>query len=143
MAIEHLEKRKDISIIKNQYAKMNKRILPISIVAVSLCFFLCSFHFGKSPEYNAIVKDSTLIMAGERSFNTNCSGCHNFKQDGIGPQLSGITTQASEDWITQFIKNSQQMIASKDERAVQVFNKYKKAVMPVFETLPNNELHAL
>ena len=122
---------------------MNKRILYISIVAVSLYFFLCSFHFGKSPEKNTIVKDSTIIMAGERFFNANCSGCHNFKQDGIGPQLSGILTQASEDWITQFIKNSPKMIASKDERAVQIFNKYKKAVMPVFEALTNHELYAL
>ena len=122
---------------------MNKRTLPIPIIALSLHIIFCSSNFVQPAENNTIVIDTAIIKAGERSFNANCSGCHNFKQDGIGPQLSGITTQASEDWITQFIKNSQQMIASKDERAIQVFNKYKKAVMPSFETLPNNELHAL
>jgi cytochrome c2 len=89
------------------------------------------------------VNDTSINIIGQKIFNTNCSGCHNFKQDGIGPQLSGVATYASEEWIVQFIKNSKQLINSNDERAVKVFNKYKKAEMPAFEAFNNDELHTL
>jgi len=84
---------------------------------------------------SSISADSATIAAGEASFNKNCSGCHNFRHDGIGPQLGGITTEVNADWIQHFIKNPQQVISSGDERAQQLFNKYKKTVMPSCATL--------
>jgi glucose/arabinose dehydrogenase/mono/diheme cytochrome c family protein len=110
----------------------------IALVAL-VCFSRCNPGSGK----NAIATDSTSIAAGEISFTKNCSGCHNFKQDGIGPQLSGVTGTLSPDWLLHFIKNSQQMIASGDQQANQLFAKYKKSVMPPFEALQDAEINQL
>src|SRR5205823_2189598 len=68
--------------------------------------------------------------------------CHNFRQDGIGPQLGGLTTKVSAAWIEHFIKNPQQIISSGDERAEQLFKKYK-AVMPSFTTLKEDEVNSI
>lgn len=127
----------------NNYLRMDKRILQILMIAITLLHLLSNCHSGKSSDNEIIIKDVAAISKGEISFNTKCGGCHNFKQDGIGPQLSGITTLASKEWILHFIKNSQQMIVAGDKLAVQLFNTYKKAVMPSFDTLEEEEVNAL
>ena len=68
-------------------------------------------------------------MQGQILFDKNCSSCHNFVQDGIGPNLSGLTTKASVDWIRHFIKDPKSMIDSGDARAQEIFKKYH-TVMP-------------
>ncbi len=88
---------------------------------------------------NSIASDSITIAAGEKSFNINCSGCHNFRQDAIGPQLSGLTNDVSPEWIKNFIKDPQQLINSKDEHAVQLHEKYK-TMMPSFSWLKEDEI---
>lgn len=120
---------------------MNKNVLPVVVAALLLNFF-CSCTPGGSGK-NSIATDSVTIATGDFSFNKNCSGCHNFRQDGIGPQLSGVTKKFNKDWLLGFIKNSQQVIRSGDTTAVQLFNRYKKAVMPSFEGLGEEELNAL
>ena len=122
---------------------MYKKNILLTILILSILKFFNSCQMSASYGNYIIVNDTSINLTGQKIFNTNCSGCHNFRQDGIGPQLSGVGNSASEEWIVQFIKNSKQLISSNDERAVKVFNKYKKAVMPSFETLSNDELHAL
>ena len=122
---------------------MNKRFLFISASATVLLFFFSQCNSGKSSGKHTIATDSITIAAGELSFNKNCTGCHNFRQDGIGPQLSGVTNGVSAEWVLSFIKNSQQVIASGDKRAVELFTKYKQAVMPSFDGLDEEELNAM
>ena len=112
-------------------------------VAVCLLYLFSSCKTGTSIDNSSISTDSTIIAAGEASFNKNCSGCHNFRQDGIGPQLGGLTTEISADWIHHFIRDSKKMIESGDERALQLFKKYKRAVMPSFATLKDDEVNAI
>jgi hypothetical protein len=88
---------------------------------------------------DSIATDSITIAAGEKSFNINCSGCHNFRQDAIGPQLSGLTNDISADWIENFIKDPEQLINSKDAHAVELHEKYK-TTMPAFSWLKANEI---
>ena len=99
---------------------------------------------GSADSANAlgIPTDTATIAKGEASFIRNCSGCHNFRQDGIGPQLGGITTQVSPDWIRSFIKNPQQVIAGGDDKARALQNKYK-VVMPSFPNFDDNDLTAI
>ncbi len=120
---------------------MKKGFLLSSGVAGILLFFI-SCNNGTSGDRNLISADSASIAAGEKAFNQHCSGCHNFRQDGIGPQLSGITTKVSADWILHFIKNPQQVISSTDERGRQLLKKYK-TVMPSFSMLPESDLNAI
>ena len=129
-------------IYSSSYLKMNKKLLVILAVTIILLSFFTQCNSGKSSSKYTIATDTGTIAAGELSFNKNCTGCHNFRQDGIGPQLSGVTNGVSEDWLLSFVKNSQQVIASGDKRAVELFTKYKQAVMPSFDGLDEEELKA-
>ncbi|MFT3746911.1 MAG: PQQ-dependent sugar dehydrogenase [Agriterribacter sp.] len=86
--------------------------------------------------------DSALVAKGEISFEKNCATCHNFRQDGIGPQLSGVTSKVSASWLHTFIKDPSVMIASGDKYAVQLHQKYK-AMMPPFISLGDEEIDAI
>jgi len=112
--------------------------IPISFVVLLFLFYLSSCKSGTSSS-DSIATDSVSIAAGEKSFNINCSGCHNFRQDAIGPQLSGLTNDVSADWVANFIKDPQQLINAKDEHAVQLHEKYK-TTMPSFSWLKENEI---
>jgi glucose/arabinose dehydrogenase/mono/diheme cytochrome c family protein len=122
---------------------MKKSILVIASFLLCLLYLFSSCKNGTSIDNSSISTDTTVIAAGEASFNKNCSGCHNFRQDGIGPQLGGITTEISADWIHNFISDSRKMIESRDERALQLFKTYKRAVMPSFATLKDDEVNAI
>lgn len=107
-----------------------------------LVFFTALSGCNTGPaNKNSIATDSITIAAGADIFNQNCSGCHNFKQDGIGPQLSGVASDSTKEWLMKFIKNSQQVIVSGDVRANQLFTAYKKAVMPPFDGFTGEQLN--
>ena len=115
------------------------KIIQVALSTVLLVLFLLCC---KSPDKNFISSDPAIIAKGESSFTQNCSGCHNFRQEAIGPQLSGITERASVEWMHNFIKDPKQVIESGDERGQQLYKKYR-TIMPSFSTLPNEEIDAL
>lgn len=119
-----------------------KGILITAVAALFQLYFFSRCNSGAHTDDSAIAKDSATIATGENIFNKNCSGCHNFRLDGIGPQLAGITAKVSPDWIRRFIKEPKQVIESGDEHAKQLFNKYK-TTMPSFTGLKDDELHAV
>jgi mono/diheme cytochrome c family protein len=51
----------------------------------------------------------------------------------VGPALAGITKRRRESWLIPWIKNSSKVVASGDEYAVTIFNKYNKQQMPSFD----------
>jgi len=121
----------------------NKQPLRAIAILATFIVVIAGCHNGTPGDDNEVMADSATIAAGAALFNQNCSGCHNFRQDGIGPQLSGVTKDIPHDWLVGFIKNSQQVIASGDERANKIFTDYKKAVMPPFEALTDGQLTSL
>ncbi len=114
-------------------------------------FFFCFlqitlFSYAKKGEKVVVFiqpTDSLSVAKGQLLFTQNCTSCHQIKTDGIGPKLSGITSITSPAWVKKFIKNSQDVIAAGDERAIQVFLKYKKAIMPSYGYLNETELDAI
>ena len=120
---------------------MKKQVLIISISLLLLLYF-SSCDSGSSLDNSAISADTATITAGKNSFIQNCSGCHNFRQDGIGPQLGGLTTQVPVDWIKHFITDSKKVIESGDERARQLVKQYK-AEMPSFAAFTDDELNGI
>ena len=55
-----------------------------------------------------------------------CSACHTIgKGKLIGPDLKGINDRLDEAWLISFIRSSQTMVKSGDEKAVEIFNEYK------------------
>lgn len=116
-----------------------KKGIPVILSAFLILLYCNACNSGASAGSKSNTADSATIAKGEAAFNQNCSGCHNFRQDGIGPQLSGLTTKVSAEWIKHFIKNPQQVINSGDEHALQLYKKYK-VIMPSFVHFTTHEL---
>jgi glucose/arabinose dehydrogenase/mono/diheme cytochrome c family protein len=112
-------------------------------VLFSLIFFLFAYFFiscnSSTGDKQFISADSSSINSGAIAFNKNCSGCHNFKQNNIGPQLSGITKEVPVEWLQNFIKDPSALIKSHDLRAQALYQQYK-TVMPAF-SLKNDALN--
>lgn len=84
-----------------------------------LGLLLLPFNFAKAQTPEAL-----------KNFQ-QCKACHNL--DGaelLGPNLAGITQRRDTAWLISFIRNSQEVIASGDEYAVALFEKYNKIPMP-------------
>lgn len=117
------------------------RTIIVGLTAFLFLFF-DSCSTGTSSNNNDIDIDPAAISAGEKMFDSNCSGCHNFRQDGIGPQLSGVTATMSVDWIRRFIRDPVQMVSSGDEHAQQLHKNYK-ATMPAFPGLKDSDINKI
>ncbi|MBL7762932.1 MAG: c-type cytochrome, partial [Chitinophagaceae bacterium] len=123
---------------------MKKRSHIIATALLPLLYFLyaCNSNGETTVDNSSISKDPSVIAAGGVLFSNNCSGCHNFRWDGIGPQLTGVTTKLSADWLLRFIKNPQQIISSGDAHGVELSKKFK-GVMPSFASLKDDEINAI
>ncbi|WP_225975512.1 PQQ-dependent sugar dehydrogenase [Panacibacter ginsenosidivorans] len=115
-------------------------LLIISIFLLQFYFIAC--HNRDNVNTSTISQDSAVIATGEAAFILHCSGCHNFREDGIGPQLGGITKEISADWISRFIIDPKKIIQSGDERAQQLIKKYK-IMMPSFASFTNDEMNGI
>ena len=120
---------------------MKKEVLIISS-AILFLLYLSSCNSGTTVDNSSISKDSATISAGEVSFTRYCSGCHNLRQDGIGPKLGGITAEVPVDWIQHFIRDPKKIIESGDKRAEDLIKKYKVA-MPSFASLKDDEVNSI
>lgn len=99
-------------------------------------FAACSGE--KNPGWD-ISTDQEQITAGKSLFEQNCAACHNFTQNAIGPNLSGVTHEMTSEWVKNFIKNPTQIIESGDERAKATFAAYK-TYMPAFPNLGDEQM---
>ena len=111
-----------------------------SILLLVLLFSACSKEekiFG-----GEISTSSEQILTGKKIFEQNCSTCHNFNENAIGPNLSGLTRQVETDWIRRFIKNPSTFFLAKDERALRLLAIYKNE-MPAYPNLSEPDLNAI
>lgn len=76
--------------------------------------------------------DAAAISAGDALFKGNCAQCHAVNDVVVGPALAGITKRRPVSWLIPWIKNSSKVVASGDEYAVAIFNKFQKQQMPSF-----------
>ncbi len=113
---------------------------PVFFIAV--CFSILLFSCGPVKTSNTLIKDSISIAGGKIIFDQNCSGCHGFNQDGIGPNLSGIVGKDSAEWIKKYIHSPKNMIESGDEHAKKISASYH-TVMPSFPTIDDDKMDQL
>jgi cytochrome c2 len=118
---------------------MTKRLLCILTVTAFLVFLYSCNNTASQAEISA---DPAVISKGEAIFNQYCGGCHNFRQDAIGPNLSGLTSIVSQNWIHQFMIDPKKMLESEDERGKMLAEKYK-AIMPSFGHLQSEEIASI
>lgn len=118
-----------------------KKIFDLTF-CFSILLFLSSCSNKPSESISPILSDSVSIAEGKVKFNQNCSSCHNFTVDGIGPHLGGLTKDQSPEWIKEFIKDSKAKIDAGDKRAVELFKTFKTS-MPPFGFLTEDDLNSI
>lgn len=68
---------------------------------------------------------------GEQIFKLNCAACHSVgKGKLVGPDLEGVLNRRNEQWVSQFIKSSQSMVAKGDSSAIALFQEFNFIPMP-------------
>ena len=119
---------------------MTNRFFSFALLFVS--FLLITHCTSKRPPEEAksiISTDAQAIAHGEELFQSNCTACHNFRQQAIGPNLAGVTTDREVDWLVQFIHNAPEMIDRGDPQATALYQEYQQ-YMPAFTTLDSTEI---
>ena len=81
---------------------------------------------------DGIPTDDAIVSQGESLFNNACTVCHAINDVVVGPALKNVHERRDLPWLISFIKNSQKVIQSGDEYAVNLYNEYNKTVMPSF-----------
>ncbi len=81
---------------------------------------------------DGIPTTEAAISEGSTLFNNNCTVCHAINDQVVGPALKGVTERRPLPWLLSFIKNSQKVIQSGDDYAVNLYNKFNKTQMPAF-----------
>ncbi|MGN6802560.1 MAG: PQQ-dependent sugar dehydrogenase [Ginsengibacter sp.] len=116
--------------------------IPVGLFGLLFLFCFYSCNSGNNSNETSTKVDEATIAKGQTLFTQNCSGCHGFRQDGIGPRLDGITSDTTTSWIRNFIKDPQQVIESGDARAQELHKRYP-VIMPSFAHLPDEDINAI
>lgn len=118
-----------------------KRTFKVFVVLFSL---LLSYGIQSAyAQASAVPTDAETIKAGENLFKQNCKACHNIEGRLIGPALKNIYDRKDLPWIYEFIKNSQKVIKSGDEYAVNLYNEYNRVEMLSFPTFSDDEIGSI
>lgn len=84
---------------------------------------------------------SVAQTSGETLYRQNCASCHDVgTKRMIGPGLQGINEKRSNEWLHDWIKDSQAMVKAGDPDAVAIFNEYNQVVMMPFAMLSDQEI---
>ncbi|MEQ8474189.1 MAG: cytochrome c [Marinoscillum sp.] len=87
-----------------------------------------------------IPTDPARIANGKKLYQDECSRCHLFGEQKIGPSLASITDKRTTGWLLGFIQNSQIIIQSgNDPYALHLFKQYNHMIMPEFQHLSESE----
>jgi protein SCO1/2 len=75
--------------------------------------------------------DDPLNLPGQALFLKTCGGCHTVgRGNKVGPDLGGVTTRRSRDWLASYIMEPEKMRARQDPAALSLAAKYPAVRMP-------------
>ena len=117
--------------------KFNYLVQYYKKLTVSKFFALLTLIFSLS--FNSFSQEVD-IAKGKSLFNANCAACHKLNKNLIGPALAGVSAKYEKEWLYTWIKNSNAMIKSGDERAVAIWEEWNKAAMNAFPQLSNMDI---
>ncbi len=127
----------------------------LKFLSASLTIFLFSFAFTSNALAQAAdgaqpanasgsgTVDPAIIDQGASLFKQNCTTCHAINEAVVGPALKDLHKRRELPWIVSFIHNSTKVIASGDQYAVDLYNKYNKTQMTSFPTLTEAEISSI
>src|SRR5579864_7337282 len=117
-----------------------KKLIFSLIIPGTIVLITSSCGVGNTTKL--VSTDSLSIAHGQILFNQNCSGCHGFHQNGIGPNLSGITETDSAEWLRRFIREPKKMIESGDVHEKKIYADYH-SMMPSFTSITDDQIDQL
>jgi cytochrome c551/c552 len=80
---------------------------------------------------------------GQKIFKQSCAACHSTCANRVvGPGLKDITQKRTEQWLIDFIRDSQSLVAKGDPDAVAIFEEYNRIPMPA-QNLSDEEIKAV
>src|SRR5688500_14624291 len=84
-----------------------------------------------SAQQKASPHDAAAVKKGKILFEMRgCASCHSFGEGEIaGPDLSGVTERRDQEWLTRWLKSTDEMLES-DATAKKLLRKYKGIRMP-------------
>jgi cytochrome c551/c552 len=79
---------------------------------------------------------------GEALFKSaGCTGCHKIDTRMTGPALGpALSSETDDKWIASWVHNSSALVAAKDPKALDIFNKFSQSVMPAFPSLSDGDI---
>ncbi len=80
------------------------------------------------------------VAAGKALFEQHCTSCHAIDQKLIGPALKNAHTKYDEAWLISWIRNSADMIAKGDPKAIKIYEEFNKLAMNSFDYLSDAEI---
>jgi len=104
---------------------------------VFIILFLATFSLKAQQVFNG------SYPKGRSLFFSKCANCHSVNKELLGPMLASVPKKRSKDWLSAFIKNSQDVIVSGDEYANFLFEQYNHTVMPSFQELSETDIENL
>jgi mono/diheme cytochrome c family protein len=78
----------------------------------------------------------TDAAKGEALFKAKCTSCHKIDQQLVGPALGPqLETETDDKFLVKWIENNQALITAKEQKAVEIYNKFNQSNMTVFTEL--------
>ncbi len=107
----------------------NKWLIPVALLLLLAIFNMRQSH---------------AQSVGEKLFNQSCLVCHSLGTERkVGPGLEGINQKRTEEWLINWIKNSQKMIEEGDEQAIAIYEEYNKVAMMPFDFMSDEEIRSI
>jgi len=130
------------------FLKLPSRLSLLLLLALSLTFSNQLLAQEDSAEVEAETQSEGApttegvgdAEAGEALFKANCAACHKLYKKAVGPALFGVVEKYDRNWLYDWIKDSQGLIASGDQLAIQIFEENNRAVMQSFPGLSNEDI---
>lgn len=98
---------------------------------------ICGLAGGAAADFDPADFDPEAV------FTARCGACHTVgRGDDVGPDLAGVTERRDRDWLVPFIRSSQSVIASGDEVATELFERFGQTTMPD-HPYSDEEIHRL
>lgn len=107
--------------------------------AFQIIILFTLFAAKLTAQTSDIPTDAASISNGQKIYEDQCSRCHLFGEQKLGPSLASVEDRRSVSWLLGFIQNSQTMIQSGDPYAVHLYKAYNQMIMPNFMDLSEED----